>query len=124
MTLLHRLGFFGFGLIIGIILLLFFLGGKRTSCDYSPNARVLKNIRTKDQAFSDKAYSFFQFSEIDTLAVSEFLTNANVDFGRSETKTEPCKTYFITGTLQSKKVELKIENCEDLAIIQDGLLIE
>ena len=51
MSLMRRLGYYLGGFSIGLILLAFFLSGKRTSCDYGPEARVLKNIRTKTPAY-------------------------------------------------------------------------
>ena len=47
MKLIQRVAWYSGGFIIGIIVLMFFLSGKKTSCDYSPNARTLKNIRSK-----------------------------------------------------------------------------
>ncbi len=118
MRLLHRFAYFSVGLIMGIVILMFFLSGKRTSCDYSPNARTLKNIRIKDRVFSDEAYRFFQFNNIDTSNVSVILEEGKVNFGKSNTKNDPCNIYFVAGAANSKKIELQIENCETTATIQ------
>ncbi|QED36854.1 DUF4258 domain-containing protein [Antarcticibacterium arcticum] len=118
MRLLHRFAYFSVGLIMGIVILMFFLSGKRTSCDYSPNARTLKNIRIKDRVFSDESYRFFQFNNIDTSNVSEILENGKVNFRKSNTNNDPCNIYFVAGDANSKKIELQIENCETTATIQ------
>ena len=47
MKFIHRLGYYLGGFSIGLILLAFFLQGKKTSCDYGPNARTTKNIANK-----------------------------------------------------------------------------
>ena len=47
MKFIHRLGYYLGGFSIGLIFLAFFLSGKRASCDYGPDARVLKNIGQK-----------------------------------------------------------------------------
>ncbi|MDT0677228.1 hypothetical protein [Autumnicola musiva] len=121
MKLIHRLGFYGFGLILGIIILMFFLGGKRTSCDYSPNARVLKNIRIKERSFSEDALIFFRTSDLDTAVVSNILENGNVDFGKSETQKDPCHIYYITGeSSKLEQLELQIENCDSTATIMNA----
>lgn len=118
MTFIKRLGFFSIGLVMGIALLMFFLGGKKASCDYSPNARTLKNIRNKDRVFSEKALAYFSSNNLDTATVSLILKSGNVDFGKSDTKKETCKVYFISEKLETGEFELEIENCRDQALIK------
>ncbi|CAM4266508.1 DUF4258 domain-containing protein [Gillisia limnaea] len=118
MNLLKRFGFFSIGLIAGIVILMFFLGGKRASCDYSPTARTLKNIRNKERLYSEEAYRFFESNNIDTLSVNSMLEDGNVNFGKSQTDKEPCNIYFVSGEIKSNKLELQIENCEEIATIQ------
>ncbi|MFN4763526.1 hypothetical protein ACKGJN_10415 [Gillisia sp. Q332] len=118
MNLLKRFAFFSIGLIAGIIILIFFLGGKRASCDYSPTARTLKNIRIKDRVYLEEAYRFFESNNIDTTVVNTILEDGNVNFGKSQTDKEPCNIYFVSGEIESNKLELQIENCEVTATIQ------
>ena len=124
MKFIYRLGYFSFGLIMGIIILMFFLGGKKASCDYSPNARTLKNIRIKERIFSTEAVHFFELNKIDTSSVSAILDDGNVDFGKSKTKQEPCRIYFISGEIETRTLELQIENCEKTATVQRVEIIE
>jgi hypothetical protein len=118
MKFIYRLGYFSVGLITGIIILIFFLGGKRASCDYSPNARTLKNIRNKERNFSSEAHQYLEENKIDTSAVSAILDDGNVDFGKSKTKQEPCKIYFISREIETRTLELQIENCQKTATVQ------
>ena len=118
MNFIQRLGFFSVGLIMGIGILMFFLGGKKASCDYSPNARTLKNIRIKERVFSEETLAYLSSNNLDTAVVTAVLRNGNVDFGKSDTKREPCKIYFITEELESGELELEIENCRDKAVIK------
>ena len=118
MNFIQRLGFFSVGLIMGIGILMFFLGGKKASCDYSPNARTLKNIRIKERVFSEETLAYLSSNNLDTAVVTAVLRNGNVDFGKSDTKREPCKIYFITEELESGEIELEIENCRDKAVIK------
>lgn len=120
MNFIQRLGFFSVGLIMGIGILMFFLGGKKASCDYSPNARTLKNIRNKERIFSENALTYFNVNDIDTAVVSTILKSGNVDFGKSDTKKQPCKVYFISEEIDSLKLnlELEIENCIEKAVIK------
>lgn len=123
MKLIHRVGYFSIGLFFGIVILIFFLSGKKTSCDYFPNARVLNNIRSKPRQFSEESLKFFQSNNLDTAEVAGILEEGDVDFGKSETHTEPCKRYFITGKANSKKIELQIKNCDSLATLEKVNLV-
>lgn len=115
MKLAHRLGFYFFGFIIGLFLLFFFLGGKKASCDYTPTARVLKNIRIKERLFSDKAKFTMQQYGIDTADISSILSKGNVDFSRSNTELDSCNIYFIEGKAKNKTIGLLIANCDSIA---------
>ena len=122
MKLIHRIGYFSVGLFFGIMLLMFFLGGKKTSCDYSPEARVLKNIRIPERKFSAEAFNYFEANKLDTALVSKSLEDGDVDFGRSNTDAKPCNIYLVTNELNSAILELQIENCDSTATIQKAIL--
>ena len=118
MTFTQRLSYFGGGLFLGIIFLIFFLSGKKTSCDYSPNARVLKNIRLKERVISPEGINKLHGAGLDTSAVSIALEKGSVDFNRSQTKLDSCKVYFINTMLNTNELILEIENCRKKAIIK------
>lgn len=118
MKFIHRLGFYLGGFSIGLIILAFFLSGKKTSCDYSPNARVLKNIRIKERAYSEEALTAMKRHQVDTADISFLLRKGDVDFGRSNTKLDSCKTYLISGRSQDHHLELFFENCDSIATLQ------
>ncbi len=77
MTLLKRIGYYLGGFSIGLVLLAFFLSGKKTSCDYSPSARVKKNIRTKKHSYSEEVSALILSKKIErndsTLRQSSFV---------------------------------------------------
>ncbi len=123
MKFIHRLAYFSVGLFFGIIILMFFLGGKRASCDYSPNARTLKNLRIKERVFTQEAMQFFQANKLDTSNVNTILHKGKVDFGKSETDREPCNIYFVSGGLDTGTLELEIENCDSIATIQRAIFL-
>ncbi|WP_109853014.1 DUF4258 domain-containing protein [Aquimarina sp. AU58] len=124
MKLAQRLFYYLGGFAIGLILLFFFLGGKKASCDYGPSARVLKNIRIKKKAFSEQASNNMIKYEIDTADVSFLLTNGDVIFSKSNTKLDSCKIYFIEGAIKEKNVNMLIENCDSIAKINALNLIQ
>ncbi len=116
MAFLKRLGWYLVGLSIGIVFLVFFIkkksGEKGIEFCYFPNCRVLKDMRSKPLHFSED----FQF-EKDTILIKTFLTDGDIDFGKSDTKSEPCKTYFISNKTENGEIFLKAQNCPDKVLI-------
>jgi len=115
MKLIHRLGFFLGGFSIGVVLLMFFLSGKKTSCAYGPNTRVLKNINSKKIRFDDLARLRAEALQIDSVSVYTALREGKVIFSDSNTQLDSCKVY----TIQGKDLKLKVENCYQVAKILD-----
>lgn len=122
MAFLKRLGFFLFGLSIGLVFLTVFLKKKSqetgTEFCYFPNCRTLKDIRSKQISYSDAVNGLIRQQELDSTDINGFLYNGEVDFGKSETKTEPCKTYYIEGFVKDMAATLKVKNCSEKAIIE------
>lgn len=82
---------------------------EKTSCAYGPEARVLKNITTKEHEYTN--------TTIDSALVASILQEGSVNFSKSDTKRDSCKLYIIEATLDAKDYELVIENCEKAKII-------
>lgn len=118
MKFIHRLGYYLGGFAIGLVILAFFLSGKKTSCDYSPDARVLKNIRIKERKYSEEAAEKMRLYNVDSSAISAILRNGDVDFSRSNTDLDSCKTYLVTGERDSRELEFLFENCDSVATLQ------
>lgn len=110
MKFIHRLGYYLGGFSIGLILLMFFLSGKKTSCDYGPEARVLKNINSKELNYTD---GFIK----DSSAINHTLKYGDVNFSKSNTSKKQCNVYFIEGNYNDKIIELTVENCDSIAKI-------
>lgn len=117
MKLIHRIGYYLGGFSIGLIVLAFFLSGKKTSCDYSPNARTVKNISIKKKLYSEDAMTSMTSHQIDTLIISELIKTGDVNFSRSDTKSKICKTYLIENSFKDKNLELQVKNCDSTATI-------
>ncbi|WP_456440963.1 hypothetical protein [Psychroserpens sp.] len=117
MKLIHRIGYYLGGFSIGLVLLAFFLSGKKTSCDYGPDARTIKNILIKKRAYSDAAMVSMTNYSLDTLMVYNLIKTGDVNFSESETRVEGCKTYLIENTYEDKDLELRIKNCDSTATI-------
>ncbi|MFO7701475.1 hypothetical protein [Psychroflexus maritimus] len=124
MKFVKRLGYYLSGFAIGLVFLFFFLSGKKTSCDYSPNARVKKNIRIKDRVISNQAWHFFESQKIDTASIASLLNNGNVDFKKSNTQLDSCKRYHIEGQHKELKLGMVFENCDSIARVLDAFRVQ
>lgn len=117
MGLLKRFAFYFGGFLIGTIILLFILDKKNASCDYSPNARTLKNISTKTQEIQPEVFKALMENNVDTTFISSTLRNGDVLFKESQTQLDSCNIYVIRGTNEWKDWKLSVENCRDIAKI-------
>jgi len=122
MAFLKRLGFFLVGLSIGIVFLTLFLKKKSeetgTEFCYFPNCRTLKDIRSKPMSYSDEINRLLEEEKLDTLDIAYFLKEGEVDFGMSDTKSKPCKTYFIEGLIKDKEATLQVRNCTEKVLLE------
>ena len=117
MHIAKRFGFYGFGFVIGLLLLFFFLNGKKAGCDYGPDARTLKNIKIKQRVFSTQSLQALKQNNLDTSAVSSLLRFGDVNFGESNTKLDSCKVYVIEGYVKNANLKMKVQNCDKTATI-------
>ncbi len=117
MKIIKRVAYYSGGFVIGLILLFFFLGGKKASCDYSPNARTLKNIRIKDRIISEEVLQTLRLNQMDTTTISSLLIDGNVLFSESDTSLDSCKIYMIRGRKENRKLKIKVENCDKKATV-------
>jgi hypothetical protein len=113
MTFKQRLPYFLGGLTIGIIIVAFIWNKKNTTFDYGPNARVLKNIRTKERVFSFEALNTITTKNIDTAFITSILTNGKADMW-NKIKKDSCTQYVIS----FKNISLTVNNCESIAFIE------
>ena len=122
MHIAKRFGFYGFGFVIGLLLLFFFLNGKKAGCDYGPDARTLKNIKIKQRVFSTQSLQALKQNNLDTSAVSSLLRFGDVNFGESNTKLDSCKVYVIEGFVENTNLMMKVQNCDKTATITSIIL--
>ena len=117
MKFIQRLGYYLGGFSVGLIILAFIFSGKRTSCAYGPEARVLKNISSKPLQYDGATAELLLEAELDSTGLARILREGDVDFGRSNTKLDSCRTYVIEGFNNQKEITLTIANCEFYAEI-------
>ena len=102
MSFLKRLYFFLFGLGLGIIILVFVTNKKGTKFNYMPNKRVVNDIHKKKWIFNDSN---------NKISKEEFIKNYEVDFQKSNTKLDSCKTYYV----EYKNEKFNVINCNKKA---------
>ena len=117
MKFIHRLGYYLGGFSVGLIVLAFFLSGKKASCDYGPNSRTIKNIISKNKRYSENTKFFIITYHLDSLKVENLIRNGEVDFSKSQTHLDSCNVYTIESKLDIEDVLLSVENCKEIATI-------
>jgi hypothetical protein len=55
---------------------------------------------------------------LDSNDIAYLFRNGSIDFGKSETKTSPCKTYLIEGELDKGKAYLTVLNCSEKVVVE------
>ena len=112
MKLIYRIGYYLMGFAVGLVFLSFVLKGKKTSCNYGPNDRVISNISKK--SWGSVGHRSSEFSSFDSIAFQSFLKMASIDFGKSDREKDSCKTYYLTGYWEDKNINVELENCEEM----------
>jgi len=119
MKLIQRIGYYLGGFSMGLIILAFFLNGKKTSCSYGPDARVLKNINSKKLVYSTTISKYISNNLIDSLGIKTVLKKGDINFSDSDPRKKPCGIYFVEGDYKENKIILTVENCDSIATIKD-----
>ncbi len=117
MKLIQRIGYYLGGFSLGLIILAFFLNGKKVSCSYGPDARVLKNIRLKTLMYSDEIKSQLVNHQLDSTALNYVLKKGDINFSKSKTRQKPCGIYIVEGDYKDQEIILTVENCDSIATI-------
>jgi hypothetical protein len=113
----YRFTLFGFGFVIGLVLVFFFLGGKKASCNWLPNDRMLNIIRSKEIIFTDAALKSLAEKKMDTLQIYGILKSGKIDFSKSMVKNKPCRKYHIEGTKPIENTFITVELCDSTATV-------
>ena len=109
MLLIKRFGYFLFGLCIGLVILSFFLSGKKTSCNYGPEARVKSELLKKKYIVQNILID--SIIDLNDGLIKEFIKNSSVNFSKSDTSKDSCKIYNLSGNMLMKYREIIFQNC-------------
>ena len=115
MHIFQRIGYYLGGFSAGLVLLFFIFNGKRTQCNYGPQARVLNDLGKKEWRTNVNLPTFLK---LDSLGVQKILSLSQVDFSASDTKRDSCKLYALNSQYNENKYQLFVENCKGSVFIQ------
>ncbi|MFI1743947.1 hypothetical protein [Thalassobellus sediminis] len=117
MKLIQRIGYYLGGFSMGLIILAFFLNGKKASCSYGPDARVLKNINSKKIIYGDNVEPYFSNYKSDSTKIYYVLKKGDINFSESKTREKPCSIYIVEGEYEEEEITLTVQNCDSIATI-------
>lgn len=103
MSFLKRLSYYLGGFSVGIVLLLFILGGKNTRCTYGPDARVINDLSKKEWVFSTPLN--------DSIDRNQFLKGGDIVFSKSRVGLDSCNVY----RLKLPNAIYDVQNCDSIA---------
>ena len=102
MSFLKRLSYYFGGFSVGIMLLLFFLGGKNTRCTYGPDARVINDFSNKEWVFTIPMQ--------DSINQLDYLKGGDIVFSESIVGIDSCNVY----RLRLSDLEYDVKNCDSI----------
>lgn len=114
----RRFALYGFGFALGLLIVFFFLGGKRASCNWMPNDRILNIIRQKQVLISEQVKADLPSIGVDSIRVMKMLEVGDVDFSKSQVKNEPCRNYWIEDQEGSSVLIITVELCDSIATVK------
>jgi hypothetical protein len=116
----YRLAYYLFGMLIGVMFLMFFLGNKKAEFCYLPNCRVLKNIRSKNMTISAEAQKKLDEKWITLDDIRNAVQDGEVVFSRSKEKYKGGTVYVIESeTAKGEPVEVIMVNYESKVLLKD-----
>ena len=91
-----------------LFFLITFLNGKKLSCNYGPESRVINNLKQKKWIFDDDRRG------LDSLELADFLKSSKVVFAKSKIRRDSCKIYHLRGINQFENIIINAENCSKI----------
>ena len=112
----RRLKFFLIGVGLGTILVYFFFRDRELG-SWLPDNRVKDKIAMNRVLYTEKAKCQFDCMELTKSWLLSFLGNADVDFGSSETRKEPCPQYKLNGKIAGIESSVWLTVCDTTSTI-------
>ena len=108
MKLLNRIGYYLVGLSMGLVFLAFFFNGKKTSCNYGPEARVKNDFSLKKIVIVPTLQVLHP--DLNDSLIRDYIKKSTVVFSKSETQLDSCKRYHLQLKAEPNSI-LVFENC-------------
>ena len=116
----QRFAYYLVGFVIGMFFVAMVWSGKDTRCNYFPNARVLNDLRNKPFHYDIEASRRLSEDWVDSTDVKNTLTHGDVDFDKSNIKTDGGKLYIIYGkNKKNEDITLEVINYEKKAVLRN-----
>jgi hypothetical protein len=120
MRLRYRFAYYLTGFFMGLFVVAIIWSGKDTRCNYFPNARVLNDLRNKPFHYDIEASRRLSEDWVDSTDVKNTLTHGDVDFDKSNIKTDGGKLYIIYGkNKKNEDITLEVINYEKKAVLRN-----
>lgn len=119
----QRLAYYLGGLLLGTIIVVYFLQAKAESRNvsfcYFPNCRVLQELRSKPLQYSPEAEATLKEKWVTIQDIKNCMQYGDVDFSISNKPFEHGKIYFIEGkTTQNEAITVSMVNYSDKVILK------
>ena len=129
---IRRFILFGFGILLGIFFLSFGPNNrlKENLEDYinyfNMNSRVIYHLNKGENIeLTEKAICQLSSYSLERNDVLIDISDANVNFSLSITKSSPCKTYIVEKVISNKLLQMKFLLCEkDTKVVLESLKFE
>ena len=112
----RRFGIFLVGVLLGVLLVRFAFPGRFTEYlqYFDLDYRVIYHLDQDTIYISSAAQCHLECLQKDQQDVLQVLKNGEVNFGKSQTKTSPCKTY----TIENEDLSAVFELCDEKVKLQ------
>lgn len=114
---IRRLSIFLFGVLLGLMVVRFAFPGRFSEYAnyFSLDYRVLYHLNKEVVFISPLAQCKLECLNVDQEEVLDILNDGSVNFSKSQTKTEPCKSY----TIEKDNLNVIFELCEEKVTLKD-----
>ncbi|MBN8703151.1 MAG: DUF4258 domain-containing protein [Bacteroidetes bacterium] len=113
---LKRLGFYAFGVVLGIFTVSFLFKG-RSGCKL-PATLKLEELQSQKIEYSKHATCRMNCRNISKNTVKELLQKGSINYKKSEVQNKPCPKYAVEGTTaQNQHVRIIVADCDSISTI-------
>ena len=117
MKTLRKIFFYLIGVGLGLLIVKALFGRRDLKCSYFPNDRVLNDIAKKDLIIPPFIECKQECLGVSSERIEVALAQAKINFKKSNTQLDSCKTYWLSHITASDTLHLEVENCNETATL-------